>query len=141
MQRKIITLAFGGLFAFVVTAAAVAQGPPFPTAAQAQAAAAQVNPDSQLQKLTSELNLTTDQQTQVKALLVTNQQKLQTVAQDETLSVADRRTQAKTIAESTHTSIKALLTAEQQKKFDAMEEGARKGPFGHLPAPPGGSGS
>ena len=56
-----------------------------------------MDPDRQLARLTSALNLTTDQQAQIKPLLVERQQKMQALMQDQSLSQEDRRAQMRTI--------------------------------------------
>ena len=133
MQTKLITLALGGLLA---VSAAVAQDSPSPTTSQDQNQAGapaqgmghrgmRMDPDRQLERLTQELNLTPDQQTQIKPLLVERQQKMQALFQDQSAAREDRRTQARTIMESTSNSIKALLNDEQKQKFEAMQERMR----------------
>ena len=86
-----------------------------------------MDPDHQLAHLTSALNLTTDQQSQIKPLLVERQQKMQALMQNQSLSQEDRRAQARTISEGTNNSIKALLTDDQKQKFDAMQANMRRG--------------
>ncbi len=143
MQTKFATLALSGLLALGVTGAAFAQdNPPPPPPDQGQAAPPQgghmrMDPDRQLERLTRELNLTTDQQSQIKPLLVDRQQKMQALMQNESLSQDDRRAQARTISMGTNNSIKALLTDEQKQKFDALQANMRRnGPAGGPPPPP-----
>jgi periplasmic protein CpxP/Spy len=84
-----------------------------------------MDPDRQLQHLTSELNLTSDQQTQIKPLLVERQQKMQALFQDQSVAPEDRRTQARSIMEHARDSIKAVLNDDQKTKFDAMQNRMR----------------
>ena len=147
MQTKFLTLALGGLLALGTTAIAVAQDPPPPPADQNQAGpppdgprgrGMRMDPDRQLARLTRELNLTADQQTQIKPLLVDRQQKMQAVFQDQSGAPEDRRTKMRTISEGTNNSIKAVLNDDQKQKFDAMQQRMRRnGPGG--PPPPDGS--
>jgi hypothetical protein len=99
-----------------------------------------MDPDRQLQRLTQELNLTTDQQSQIKPLLVDRAQKMQALFQDQTLSQEDRRTKARSVSEATNNGIKAVLNDEQKQKFDAMQQQMRqRGGYGGPPpqsAPP-----
>lgn len=148
MQTKFATLALSGLLALGVTGAAFAQdNPPPPPPDQGQAAPPQgsrgmrMDPNRQLERLTQELNLTTDQQSQIKPLLVDRQQKMQALMQNESLSQDDRRAQARTISMGTNNSIKALLTDEQKQKFEAMQQNMRRNApaGGPPPPPPGGS--
>jgi len=153
MQTKLLTLALGGLLAVGGTCAALAQDtPPPPNSSQDQNQAGaptqgggrrgmRMDPDRQLERLTRELNLTADQQTQIKPLLVERQQKMQALFQDQSGASEDRRTQARTIMEGTNNSIKALLNDDQKQKFEAMQERMRRNrpdgtPGGAAPPPP-----
>ena len=143
-------MALGGLLTFGGTLAALAQDtPPPPQPDQNQAGSPtqgpgprgmRMDPDRQLQRLTSELNLTTDQQTKIKPLLVERQQKMQALMQDQS-APEDRRTQARSIMEGTNNSIKAVLNDDQKQKFETMQERMRRnrgmgGPAGAAPPPP-----
>lgn len=147
MQFKFVTLALGGLVALGVTGAAFAQEPPPPPQDQTQSGPPQggrgmrMDPDRQLARLTRELSLTSDQQTQIKPLLVDRQQKMQALMQDQSAAPEDRRAQMRSISEATNNSIKALLTDDQKPKFDAMlanmrRNGPGSGPGGPPPPPP-----
>ncbi len=148
-------MALGGLLTFGGTLAALAQDtpPPPPTSTPSQdqnqagpppqgpgARGMRMDPDRQLERLTRELNLTTDQQTQIKPLLVERQQKMQALMQDQSAAPEDRRTQARSIMEGTSNSIKALLNDDQKQKFEAMQERMRRnrsmGGPGAPPPPP-----
>lgn len=154
MKTRLLTIALGGLLTFGGTVAALAQDtpppPPSPSQDQNQAAPPQqgpgargmrMDPDRQLERLTTELNLTADQQTQIKPLLVERQQKMQALMQDQSAAPQDRRTQARSIMENTNNSIKAVLHDDQKQKFEAMQERMRRnrgmgGPAGTAPPPP-----
>jgi hypothetical protein len=150
MKTRLLNLTLGGLLTIGGTCAALAQDPPPPTPDQNQAAppaqsmghrGMRMDPDRQLERLTRELNLTTDQQTQIKPLLVERQQKMQALFQDQSVAPEDRRTQGRTIMQGTNSSIKALLNDDQKQKFEAMQERMRSnrpdsGPGGAAPPPP-----
>lgn len=142
MQTKLFTMALGGMLALGVSSAALAQDNPPPPPDQNQAGppaegmrgrGMHMDPNRQLERLTRELNLTTDQQAQIKPLLVEHRQKVQALFQDQSLSQEDRRTQMRTIGEGTHNSIRAILTDEQKQKFDAMQGRMRHGGPGGPP--------
>ena len=106
MQTKFATLALSGLLALGVTGAAFAQdNPPPPPPIRVKpdhpkaAAACAWTPTDSSSASPRELNLTTDQQNQIKPLLVDRQQKMQALMQNESLSQDDRRAQARTICD------------------------------------------
>jgi protein CpxP len=146
MQSKLLPIALGGLMALGVTGVSRAQDTAPPPPDQNQAGpppggrGMRMDPDRQLERLTRELNLTTDQQSQIKPLLVDRSQKMQALMQNQSLAQDDRRTQARAIMETTNSSIKALLNDDQKQKFDAMRANMRHngpgGGFGGQGAPP-----
>ncbi len=150
MQTRLLSLTLGGLLALGVAGAAFAQDPPPPppNSSQDQNQAApppegrgmRMDPARQLERLTRELNLTSDQQEKIKPLLVERQQKMQTLMQDQSVSQEDRRAQMRTIMEGTNNSIKENLNDDQKQKFDAMRQRMRRGGPGGPPpdgaAPP-----
>jgi hypothetical protein len=78
--------------------------------------------DDQLKQLTKTLKLTDSQQTKVRSALQAQQTQMQDLFQNESLSRSEKRSQMKSIHESTTSSIRALLNASQQKKFDELEQ-------------------
>lgn len=146
MQTRLLTLALSGLLTLGATAALAQDNPP-PPPDQNQAGppadgprgrGMRMDPDRQLAHLTHELSLTTDQQAQIKPLLLERQQKIQALMQDQSGAPEDRRAQMRSIVEGTNNSIKALLNEDQKQKFAAMQERMRRsGPGG--PPPPDGS--
>lgn len=70
--------------------------------------------DQRVDKMATQLNLTDDQKTKVKAIMEDSAKKMKDVAP------ADRREKGKAIREDETKQIKALLTDEQLKKFEAM---------------------
>ncbi|MGA8088453.1 MAG: hypothetical protein WCA10_14185, partial [Terracidiphilus sp.] len=98
-----------------------------------------MDPNRQLERMTRELNLTSDQQEKIKPLLLERQQKMQALMQDQSVSQEDRRAQMRTIMEGSNNSVKAILTDDQKQKFEAMQQQRRRhgGPGG--PPPDGGA--
>jgi protein CpxP len=134
MRFKLFSLALGCALTLGVTAGAFAQdnAPPPPDQGQQGRGPGRMNPDRQLEHLTTALGLTADQQAQIKPLLVDRQQKMQALFQNQSMSEQDRRTQMRTVSEGTNNSIKAVLNPDQKQKFEAMHEhmGRRGGPGG-----------
>ena len=149
MQTRFLSLALGGLLALGVTGAAFAQDPPPPPPDQNQAGpppdgrggrGMRMDPARQLERLTRELSLTSDQQEKIKPLLLERQQKMQALMQDQSVSQEDRRAQMRSIMEGTNNSIKANLTDDQKQKFETMQqERMRRGGPGGPPPPDGAS--
>jgi Spy/CpxP family protein refolding chaperone len=98
-----------------------------------------MDPDRQLDRLTRQLSLTAEQQSQIKPLLVDRQQKMQALFQEQSLSREDRRARAETIASETKGKIEAVLNDQQKQKYEAMQERMRHGGGNGEGAPAGGS--
>jgi hypothetical protein len=97
-----------------------------------------MDPDAQLASLTTALTLSADQQAKIKPILAADAAKMQALmtAQD-----PDMRTKMTQIRTDEHAAIKALLTADQATKYDAMPQGrggGRRGGGGGGGAAPGG---
>jgi len=75
-----------------------------------------------VQHLTKKLNLNSDQQTKVKSILDDEQKQFQTVHQDSAMSPQDRHAKMMDLRKSTDDQIRAVLTPDQQQKFDQMRE-------------------
>jgi len=76
--------------------------------------------EEQLKHLTKTLNLTADQQAQIKPMLDSSHQQMQQIHQDQSLSQEDRMSKMKSIMDDTHSKIESVLTDEQKQKFEAM---------------------
>jgi len=151
MHNKLLSLTLGGILALGSVGVALAQDPPPPppNSSQDQNQASpppdsgggrgmRMDPNRQLERMTRELNLTSDQQEKIKPLLLDRQQKMQALFQDQSVSQEDRRAQMRTIMEGSNNSIKAILTDDQKQKFEAMQQRMRRnGPGG--PPPPDGA--
>jgi periplasmic protein CpxP/Spy len=78
--------------------------------------------DQHLQMLSEKLNLTDDQKAKVKPVLQDQMQQMKAVREDSALSEEQKRTKMKSIHESMHEQINAVLTPEQQVKFKQMKQ-------------------
>ena len=109
------------------------------------------NPERELQQLTERLQLTTDQQTQVKSLLAERRQKVEELRKTSSSGDASAqaaspsREQMEAIRNDTDTKISALLNEDQKAKFAAWQQERkarmerRQGPGGDNPPPPPGA--
>jgi len=79
------------------------------------------DPAERTERLTKELKLTSDQQPKVLDILKSEQSKMQDLHSDSSLSQDDRRAKMMDIRKASDDQIRALLDANQQKKFDTMQ--------------------
>jgi len=129
MRNKLVAIALGGMLALGAQAALFAQDQTQATPPQEQGQQGQwghghgrhrMDPEHQLQHLTKALDLTADQQAQIRPILTDRQQKMQALWQDQTLSRQDRRTKAQAIQQDTTTRLEATLNDQQKQKFEEM---------------------
>jgi Spy/CpxP family protein refolding chaperone len=126
---------------------ALAQDPPAPQQGQPQQG--QDGPrhggrgmGHQVEFLTKKLNLTPDQVTQVKAIDADSWSQMKALREDTSIAGQDKRAKMMDIHKASQGKIRALLTADQQTKFDALEaemrehRGYRGGGQGAPPPPP-----
>jgi len=94
----------------------------------------------QFERLKQALDLTPDQSAQILAIIKGNAPQRQAIMSDDSLSRNDRRAKMQELRKGTKVKIRALLTPEQQKKFDAMPRGGpggrHRGPGTENPPPP-----
>ena len=81
-----------------------------------------MGPTQRAERLAKQLNLTSDQQAKVQGILQQQRTSMQNLGQDSSLSPQDRRTKMMDIRTATNTQIRALLTADQQQKWDQMRK-------------------
>ena len=79
---------------------------------------------TQLQHLTKQLQLTSDQQAKIGPMLQQRDQQLQALRGDSSLKGADRRAKAQSIMQDSESQIGGVLTQEQNDKWKAMREKA-----------------
>jgi Spy/CpxP family protein refolding chaperone len=75
-----------------------------------------------IERLTKDLNLTDDQQAKIKPILQDRRSKAQAIRGDASLSKEQRKDKMKEVSQSSNDQIKAILTPDQQKKFDQVME-------------------
>ncbi len=136
LKRILLALTFCLLLAYAA-APGLAQSSPSqsqPTAVAAQSDASQAPADTEararvearLQKLATELNLTDDQKNQLKPILQDEVKQLKTVRDDSSMSADQKKAKIAEIRQNSRSQMRSVLTPEQQKKLDAMKEGAEQ---------------
>ncbi len=80
----------------------------------------------QVEFLTQQLNLTPDQVTQVKAIDADTWKQAQAMRDDTSIAGPDKRSKMMEIHKASQDKIRALLTPDQQTKFDALQTQMRQ---------------
>lgn len=88
---------------------------------------AAATPDAQVQRLNGAVTMTDEQKAKVLAIYKDEATKLQALRDDTKLTPEARMAKMQEIQTATRASVRALLTADQQKKFDAMPAGGAGG--------------
>ena len=83
---------------------------------------AKYDPAKRVQRLSKKLNLSSEQQSKVQSVLEDQQKQMQALRQDKSLSSQDRRAKLADLRQNTSAQIRSVLNADQQKKFDQMEQ-------------------
>lgn len=78
------------------------------------------DPEKRTEMLTKHLDLTSDQQSKVLELLKSEQSQMGSLRSDTSLAPEDRRSKMMDIHKASSDQIRALLNADQQKKWDEM---------------------
>jgi periplasmic protein CpxP/Spy len=141
MSKKMFLVLVCALFLVFTGAQSMAQNTPDQAASQAANAASQAKDDAaqaladpetkakvqaKLQELSTELNLTDDQKTQLKPVLQDEFKQLKALHDDASLSPDQKKTKATEIHESAKSQINSILTPDQQKKLGEMKEKAKE---------------
>jgi Spy/CpxP family protein refolding chaperone len=102
-----------------------------------------MSPDDQLKRMTKEFNLTANQQTKIKPILVDEQKKMEDVRNDSSVDRQTMRGKMMQIRQDSNDQVRALLDDKQKEKFDKQEQermqnrrGGPGGPGGDNPSPP-----
>ena len=86
------------------------------------------NPRERLQQLVQHLELTPAQVEQLRPIMATNMQEMRSLRQDGALQGKALREKAQALREENRLAVRAILTREQQAKFDAMPQSVPGGP-------------
>jgi len=127
MHSKFCTFALTGLLTLgMATGAALAQDQSAAPPPQQQQNSnwhgrRGMDPDAQLKRLTKRLDLSADQQSQIKPILDSRQQQMQQLWQDQSLSREDRRQKMTDIQSDTTSKIEAVLNDTQKQKYEQMQ--------------------
>jgi Spy/CpxP family protein refolding chaperone len=81
-----------------------------------------MDPAQQLEQMTKRYNLSADQQTQIKPILASQQQQMQALRGDSSLSREDRMAKMQSIRADSKTKIEAVLNDDQKKQFEADQQ-------------------
>jgi Spy/CpxP family protein refolding chaperone len=129
LRNWILALTLGGL-AYASTPAAIAQDAPSSDQQAAPAGApsehehgrgpGRFDPDRRAEMLAKKLNLNADQKTKVTDIFKSEQSEMQKMHADASASQGDRRSKMMDVHKSSNDQVRALLDADQQKKFDEM---------------------
>ena len=122
-SRKLCTFALTGLLTLGMAAgAAIAQdySPP-PQQGSGMQGHHRMDPDQQLKRMTRQLDLSSDQQSQIKPILESRQQQMQDLWQDQSLSSQDRHQKMTSIQQDSSDKIEAVLNDTQKQKYEAMQ--------------------
>jgi periplasmic protein CpxP/Spy len=122
---RVAIMAIGGTALSVVPMTAQEPSGPPPPPPQSQAGSDHGGPrgmrGNQVEFLTKKLNLTPDQVTQVKAIDEDTGKQMKALREDTSVAQQDKRAKMMDIHKASQGKIRALLTPDQQTKFDALE--------------------
>jgi periplasmic protein CpxP/Spy len=140
MRNRIFTLAYGVMLALGMAGPAIAQddGGQQPSARrQLQHIHTPQSIDQELARLTKDLELTPDQQQQVRPLLEEHHDKIQALLdKNPKVSRQELAPQIHAISDETHRQIHALLTDHQKELEKAMQQREHNGEENRRSAPP-----
>ena len=128
----IAALAVGSLLAFgtVANADDTTNNPPSTPPAGGPPGGPGMRGQNGFDFIAKQLNLTDDQKPKVKAILEDQRKKMGDLRQDTSLTPEDHKAKVKAIRENTVTQMKAVLTADQFQKWQAMQPQMRNRPPG-----------
>jgi hypothetical protein len=78
--------------------------------------------DDQLASLTSKLSLSADQQGKIKPILQDQQDQMQSLMKDQSLSPEDRKSKARDVHQATVAKVNDVLNDDQKKKYQALQQ-------------------
>jgi hypothetical protein len=81
-----------------------------------------MDPAQQLERMTKRYNLSADQQTQLKPILALQQQQMQALRGDSSLSSEERMAKMQSIRADSNKKIEAVLNDDQKKQFEEDQQ-------------------
>ncbi len=81
-----------------------------------------MSPDQELAHMTKALNLSSDQQAQLKPILQSRQDQMEQIHQDTSLARPDKMAKMKALDDSSNTQVEAVLNDQQKAKYEKMIE-------------------
>jgi len=100
-----------------------------------------MDPDARLAHMTKRYKLTADQQSQIKPILQDEQQQMQSMHSDTSMSRDDKRAKMQSIHQADTQKIEAVLTDEQKQKFEADQQKMQERRAQHMQGGQGGAGA
>jgi protein CpxP len=145
MKNQLCRLAISGFLATGLTLCSAAAFAQQDTTAAPNASTPQQGdgrghhtPDEQVARMTKRYSLSSDQQTQIKPILANQQQQMQALRQDSSLSREDKMAKIKSIRDDSSTKIQAVLNDSQKQKFAQDQQRRQERMQEHGAAPAGG---
>ena len=86
------------------------------------------NPDAELARLTAKLTLTSDEQSEIKPVLVSKDEQMKNIFANTSLTPAEKQEQMKTLSDSSKQKIESYLTPAQVTLFESMHDHKQHGP-------------
>lgn len=99
-----------------------------------------MSPDDQLKRMTKDFDLTAEQQTKIKPILVDAQKKMEDARNDSSGDRQGVRQKMMQIRQDTNDQVRALLDDKQKEKFDKQEQERQDRPQNRRGGGPGGPG-
>ena len=121
MRKTLCTLALTGLLSLAGSAAFAQDNAAPPPSPGQEHGHGRMDPEAQLEHLTKQLDLTADQQAQIKPILESRDQQVKQLWQDQSLAPQDRHAKMKAIQDDSKTKIEAVLNDTQKQKYEAMQ--------------------
>lgn len=125
MRKQVLTFALSAIFGVgAAIAAPIAQDQSTAPQSQEQGQGRHrgMDPNKQVQFLTKKLNLSSDQQSQILTILTNQQQQMQALHNDSSVSREDRMAKMRSIREDSRTKIEGVLNADQKQTYDQMRQ-------------------
>ena len=132
MRNTLCTLALAGLLTMAGGAAIAQENASAPQQGQGPGHHGMMTPDERLNHLTKALNLSSDQQTQIKPILENEQQQAMQIHQDQSLAQPDRHSKMQALHQDTNTKIEAVLNDTQKQKFEEMQAKMKQHAHEHM---------